>query len=123
MIMITLACTYEVLLCCRFPWIFPELHKEYVATKILEAVLTNQPVLLLPRVMYLAVVAKRQVLCADITLCYTALHCTALHCTALHCTALHCTALHCTALHCTTLHYTTLHYTTLHYTQGCMHAF
>ncbi|KAK2172121.1 hypothetical protein NP493_991g00062 [Ridgeia piscesae] len=42
----------------RFPWIFPELHKEYVATKILEAVLTNQPVLLLPRVMYLAVVAK-----------------------------------------------------------------
>ncbi|XP_064640819.1 epidermal retinol dehydrogenase 2-like [Lineus longissimus] len=39
-------------------WALPDLEPEYVADKILEAILTNQEILLMPRVMYLAVIIK-----------------------------------------------------------------
>ena len=43
----------------RFPWLFPPLRQTYVAKKTVDAILTNQRVLIMPRIMYFFVILKR----------------------------------------------------------------
>ena len=46
---------------CRFSWLLPILEQEYVADEIVSAVLTNQAMLCLPRIMNVTIVLKRWV--------------------------------------------------------------
>jgi len=46
---------------CRFSWLLPILEQEYVADEIVSAVLTNQAMLCLPRIINVINVLKRWV--------------------------------------------------------------
>ena len=52
----------------RFPFLFPALDKEYVAWKTLDAILTNETVVLLPRIMYFLHFMRRLVHCRTVPL-------------------------------------------------------
>lgn len=48
---------------CRFPWLLPLLDPEYVSGEIVDAVLANQAMLCLPRIINVALLLKKYVRC------------------------------------------------------------
>jgi len=48
---------------CRFQWLLPLLDPEYVSGEIVDAVLTNQAMLCLPRIINVALLLKKYVKC------------------------------------------------------------
>lgn len=44
---------------CRFPLLLPILEPEYAVNKIMNAILTNQRVLIMPKILYFLLIAKR----------------------------------------------------------------
>ena len=50
---------HVIIICFRFPLLCPVLDQSYVAKKTVNAILSNQEVLVIPRMMYFVVFLKK----------------------------------------------------------------